>query len=131
VEHGHSTLLYCMQQIMKGDWEKVCWSLKIMKTKNVKLRKVIQPDLHVFEGLLEKDINKMTEAIKQLIKDHKKRNKHMGIAKEYILIPALTYTKFAWIEGFEIQIDHPFIPKEFLPYRPLKNYEDKYDFLKE
>lgn len=130
VAHGHSTLLYCIQQIIKGDWERVKWSIEIMKTKNVKLKKAILPDILFFEGLVEKDESKICGAIAQLLKDHKKRNKHMGITEEYISIPALTYTKLAWLKGFEIQIDHPLIPKEFLPYRPLEYYDDKYSFLK-
>jgi len=130
VEHGHSTLLYCIQQIMKYDWERVKWSIEIMKTKNLKMAKGIQSDLSFFEGILEKDENKMREAIMQLLKDHKKRNKHMGIAQDYISVPALTYTKLAWLQGIEIEINHPLVPKELLPIRPLDIYEDKYDFLR-
>ena len=55
----------------------------------------------------------------------------MGIAQEYISIPALGYAKLAWLKGMEIEIDHPLIPKELLPYRPLENYVDSYGFLKE
>lgn len=55
----------------------------------------------------------------------------MGIAAEYISTPALGYTKLAWLKGMEIEIDHPLIPKELLPCRPLEKYEDTYDFLKE
>lgn len=130
VEHGHSTLLYCIQQVMKENWERVEWSIEIMKTKNSKLRKAILPDILFFEALIEKNETRMFEAIMQLLKDHKKRNKHMGISQQYISIPALTYTKLAWLNGFEIEIDHPLIPKELLPFEPLRNYDEKYDFLK-
>jgi Immunity protein 49 len=129
VEHGHSTLLYCIQQIMKEDWEGVKWSIEIMKTKNAKLRKGILSDISFFEALVERDESKMLAAIKQLLKDHKKRNKHMGISQEYISIPALTYAKLAWLRGFKIQIEHPLVPKELLPYQPLDEYDNKYDFL--
>jgi len=130
VERGHSTPMYCIQQIMKSDWEQVKWSLEIMKTKNVKMAKAIQPDLRFFEGILEKDENKMRDAVIQLLKNHKKRNGQMGIAQDYISVPALTYAKLAWLQGIEIEIDHPLVPKELLPIRPLDNYDDKYDFLK-
>ncbi|MFC1225348.1 Imm49 family immunity protein [Pedobacter sp. BG31] len=129
VEHGYSTLLYCIQQIMKDNWEGVKRSIEIMNTKNAKLRKGILSDISFFEALLEKNESKMFECINQLLKDHKKRNKYLGISEQYISIPALTYTKLAWLKGFELQIDHPLIPKELLPYCPLEKYDDKYDFL--
>lgn len=129
VEQGYSTLLYCIQQIMKGDWERVKWSIEIMNTKNPKLQKGILSDILFFEGMIDKDESKMCLAIKQLLKDHKKRNRYMGISEQYVSIPALTYLKLAWLKGFEIQIDHPLIAKELLPYHPLDEYDGKYDFL--
>ena len=130
-EHGHSTLLYAMQQVIKEDWERLKWSLNIMATKDQKLNAVLLPDRFFFEGLLNKDEGKVNDALKRLLKDHKKRNKYMGIAQDYISIPALGYAKLAWLKEMEIEIDHPLIPKELLPYRPLENYVDSYSFLKE
>lgn len=69
-------------------------------------------------------------ALNQLLKDHKKRNKYMGISQQFISIPALGYAKLAWLKGIEVEIDHPLIPKELLPYKPLEHYDDKYDFLR-
>ena len=130
VEHGHSTIVYAFQQAIKGDWEQVKWSLEIMNTKNQKLNKGLLPDRMFLEGLCAKNQKKMEEALLLLLKDHKKRNKHMGIAQDYISIPTLGYAKLAWLKGIEVEVDHPLIPKESLPYRPLPKYEDKYDFLK-
>jgi hypothetical protein len=96
-----------------------------MKTKNAKLRKVILADISFFEALIEKYKSKMFDAILQLLKDHKNGNKRMGISQEYISITTLTYTKLAWLRGFEIQIDHPLIPKELLPLEPLESYDKK------
>ena len=131
VEHGHSTLIYAMQQVIKEDWERLQWSLNIMATKNQKLNAVLLPDRFFFEGLLNKDEGKVDDALKRLLKDHKKRNKYMGIAQDYISIPALGYAKLAWLKGMEVEINHPLVPTELLPYRPLQNYRDKYDFLSE
>jgi hypothetical protein len=130
VEHGHSTMLYAIQQVIKGDWEQLQWSLEIMAKKNQKLNKVLLPDRKFFEGMLNSDQQMVTDAIYLLLKDHKKRNRHMGIAQDYISIPALGYAKLAWLKGMEVEIDHPLIPRELLPVRPLPHYDDKYDFLK-
>ena len=131
VEHGHSTLMYAVQQSIKNDYDKVKWCLDIMSVKNQKLNKGLLPDGMFLEGLLKNDKGQMEESLYLLLKDHKKRNKHMGIAQDYISIPALGYAKLAWLKGMEVEIDHPLIPKELLPHQPLAHYDDKYEFLKE
>ncbi len=131
VKHGHSTLMFAVQQVIKEEWDKVQYCLDIMSIKNQTLNKVLLPDRKFLEGFLSKDKQKMEAALYLLLKDHKKRNKHMGIAQDYISIPALGYAKLAWLKGIEVDIDHPLVPKELLPYQPLEKYEDKYDFLKE
>ncbi|NCI48220.1 Imm49 family immunity protein, partial [Sediminibacterium soli] len=133
VERGHSTLTYAIQQVIKEDWEQLRWSLTIMSTKKQAFNKGLLPDRKFFEGMIARDRVMITEAILELLeaKTHKRRNKNAGIAQEYISTPALGYTKLAWLKGIEIEIDHPLIPKELLPYEPLDQYEDKYAFLKE
>ncbi|NCI45620.1 Imm49 family immunity protein [Sediminibacterium soli] len=133
VERGHSTLTYAIQQVIKEDWEKLRWCLDIMSAKKPATNKGILPDRKFFEGMIARDRVMITEAILELLeaKTHKRRNKNAGIAQEYISTPALGYTKLAWLKGIEIEIDHPLIPKELLPYNPLEKYEDKYAFLKE
>ncbi|RZK68372.1 MAG: hypothetical protein EOO92_23395 [Pedobacter sp.] len=131
VKHGHSTLMYAVQQVIKEDWDKVQYCLDIMAIKNQKLNKILLPDRMFLEGFLLKDKQKLEDALYMLLENHKKRNKHMGIAQEYISIPALGYAKLAWLKGIQVDIDNPLIPKELLPYRPLDKYEDKYEFLKE
>ncbi|NCI48224.1 immunity 49 family protein [Sediminibacterium soli] len=131
VERGRSTMMYAIQQLIKEDWEQLRWCLDIMAIKNQTINKVLLPDRKFLEGMIARDRTMITEAIHDLLKTHKKRNKHMGIAQDYISIPALGYTKLAWLKGMEIEIDHPLIPKELLPYKPLDKYEDKYAFLKE
>ncbi len=129
VEHGHSTLIYAIQQVIKKDWQKLKWALEIIATKNQALKKVLLPDRMFFEGLLEKDPNKITDAIQALLRVHNKRNKHMGIAQNYISTPALCYAKLAWLNGIEVGIKHKLLPGELLPLKPLDNYETNYTFL--
>lgn len=131
VEHGHSTLMYAVQQTIIEDWEKVQRCLDIMARKNQQINKVLLPDRMFLESFAKKDRQGMEDALRLLLKDHKKRNKYMITAQDYISIPALGYAKLAWLKDIEIEIDHPLIPKELLPYRPLTHYDDKYEFLKE
>jgi hypothetical protein len=38
--------------------------------------------------------------------------------------------KLCWFRGIPVEIDHPLIPMELMPVRPLEHYDDVYDFLK-
>lgn len=42
---------------------------------------------------------------------------------------AMEYAKLCWLKGIEVEIDHPLIPMELLPIKPLEHYDDVYDFL--
>ena len=42
----------------------------------------------------------------------------------------MIYAKIAWRSGYEVEVDLPCIPKEWLPVTPLDNYDEHYDFLK-
>ncbi|MCJ0743321.1 Imm49 family immunity protein [Pedobacter montanisoli] len=125
------SLVHAMQCIIKEDWpaleQDIATYERITSTQKGKIN---IPDLMYFKGMLQKDKGMIEEALLLQLKDHKKRNKYMGIAQDYISVPALGYAKLAWLKGIEVQVDHPLIPKELLPYRPLEKYEDKYDFLK-
>ncbi|RZK58443.1 MAG: hypothetical protein EOO91_08325 [Pedobacter sp.] len=126
------SLVHAVQNIIKEDWvsleNDIATYERITATQKGKINIA---DLMYFNGILKKDKSIVAEALFLLLKDHKKRNKHMGIAQDYISIPALGYAKLSWLKGIEVDIDHPLIPKELLPYQPLEKYEDKYDFLKE
>ncbi|ABC36681.1 MULTISPECIES: contact-dependent inhibition immunity protein BcpI [pseudomallei group] len=39
-------------------------------------------------------------------------------------------TKICWRRGLPIEIDHPLVPMELMPVKPLDRYDDVYDFLK-
>lgn len=131
VKSGHSTLIYCIQQVVLQNWEQVEWSIAIMESKNPKQRKIIQPDLRFFHSLLENNRSEMIQAINELLLNHKKRNKYLGVSEPYISIPALTYTKLAWLSGYDIEIEHKLVPKSLLAVSPLTKYDPKYKFLNE
>ena len=39
------------------------------------------------------------------------------------------FTKLAWMNGLEIEIDNPLVPMELMPVKPLDQYDYHYDFL--
>ncbi len=42
----------------------------------------------------------------------------------------LLFAKLAWQNGYEININSPYIPQEWLAVQPLEHYEDEFDFMK-
>jgi Immunity protein 49 len=42
---------------------------------------------------------------------------------------ACMQAKTCWFRGIEVQINHPLVPMELMPIKPLEHYEDIYDFL--
>ncbi|MCP4522980.1 MAG: immunity 49 family protein [Candidatus Gracilibacteria bacterium] len=125
-------LVPCIQAVIRDDWDFLASQITICRSKiaETKNGKWINSDLEVLEGIMEKDSEKIKNAIYVLAnKEHKKRNDE-SILNELISIPALGYAKLAWLKGIEVEIDHPLIPKELLPVQPNEEYWE-YDYMKE
>jgi len=122
----------CIQAVLREDWKHL-EELNSYTKVNIEKKsgwKKYQGDLMFFEAFLEKDSNKMKEAIELLIsKKWHKRRYDMPLFNELISLPALAYAKLAYIKGYELDIDNPLIPKELLPIEPNSEYWD-YDFMK-
>ena len=108
------SLVHAVQNIIKEDWaaleKDIATYERITSTQKGKIN---IPDLMYFKGMLNRDEANVKEAMRLLLKDHKKGNKHMGIAQDYISIAALGYAKLAWLKGIEVEINHPLIPKNY------------------
>lgn len=60
-----------------------------------------------------------------------KKGSEMGtpVTSNLLAAGAMEHAKLCWLKGIEVEIDHPLIPMELLPVRPLEHYDDVYDFL--
>lgn len=129
--------IYChtIQQFIKGNTKIIERNLQIIK--NVTLPEksqnpeLMQIDYEFYKALLEKNKSRCEKILDQLIspKIHKKRNDD-PLLSQFVSQPALGYAKLAWMNGIEVEVNSPLIPKELLPIKPLDNYEVMYDFLK-
>lgn len=90
------------------------------------------PDMLVFEGLINRDMERLETGMAQLLEKSmvRYRNKDSipGIG-EWLSHPAMWYAKLAWIKGMEIQIDHPMVPMALLPVSPLPEYKSPWSCL--
>jgi len=81
---------------------------------------------------VRRDIGGMTDALHKLVtpKMVKARNNDdSGDAADLISTAAVIYTRIAWFHGYELRVDSPYIPSEWLPMDPLQRYDDRYGFL--
>ncbi|MHA6911339.1 Imm49 family immunity protein [Ralstonia pseudosolanacearum] len=64
------------------------------------------------------------------------QNKHAcmksqnAIDEDFMSYPGTLETKLCWYRGIPVEIDHPLVPMDLMPIRPLADYDDVYDFLK-
>jgi len=83
-----------------------------------------------FEGILNKNNEKINNALLKLADTQSKRESVSSITKKLISLDTLALAKLAIIKGFEINILHDLVPIELLPIQPLKKYVG-YDFFDE
>lgn len=53
-----------------------------------------------------------------------------GYSEGLISSFGVIYAKIAWRHGYEVVVDTPYIPSEWLPVKPLAHYDAHYEFLK-
>lgn len=52
-----------------------------------------------------------------------------GLTHNFIVSYATLFAKLAWRNGYELDLDTPWIPKDWLPVKPLHTYEDPWPFM--
>lgn len=54
-----------------------------------------------------------------------------GITRDFIDSSATFFAKLAWYNGYEVEVENPWIPKDWLPIKPNDQYDDVWKFMKE
>ncbi|MDD1488916.1 hypothetical protein F9946_22980 [Burkholderia thailandensis] len=90
-------------------------------------RKAILDGEYFFSLLLSRDSGKLKDLIE-------KRRANIRCAwpefENFISYLGTLETKLCWRRGIPVEIDHPLVPMELMPIKPLDHYDDVYDFLK-
>lgn len=89
------------------------------------------PDNRFFLALAKGDVGAMESALAEMVtpKELKWRNEDQGYTGWFIVCEAVIYAKIAWRHGYEVAVDTPWIPAEWLPVKPLDAYHDPYPFM--
>jgi hypothetical protein len=54
-----------------------------------------------------------------------------GLTAYFVVMIATLFAKIAWRHGYELELDTPWIPKDWLPIQPNDHYEDPWPFMKD
>lgn len=127
--------VHMIQLAIRDEHEELLAKIAIAVQKaNKKIRETYSTGSDFFSLFLKRD--------KQTLEDHimQSANEWQGMIKRGVVTNsplsqdlmashAMVYAKLCWLKGIEVEIDHPLVPMELLPIKPLEHYDDVYDFL--
>ncbi|WP_321818774.1 MULTISPECIES: Imm49 family immunity protein [unclassified Paraburkholderia] len=120
--------VYMLQLVIRGEDKTVHAMIEtIAKHGRNPLRAECAEGRDFFSLLLKGD----KEGLEELIKKKHASIKGSGdVAEEFMSYRGTLETKLCWHRGICVEIEHPLVPMELMPIRPLAHYDDVYDFLK-
>ena len=119
---------------LRGDWEQLAARCRVFLGNVPTKQAAYQADHHFHLALANGDVDGMQSALAQLVEPKlmkRRRQEESGYSQDLICTFAIVYAKIAWRHGFQVNIDSPFVPKEWLPIAPLPKYEEAFAFMAE
>jgi hypothetical protein len=89
-------------------------------------------DHRFFLSLANKDQSGMESALLEMCMPRIRSNsfkRESGVTGSFITSHATLYAKLAWRNGFQVKVDSPWIPQDWLPVAPLDKYEAPWPFM--
>lgn len=120
--------VYMLQMAILGEDEVVSSMIeKIAAHGRNPLREECAAGRDFFSLLLKRD----KAALETLIQRKHAGTKGSGIiAEEFMSYLGTLEAKLCWYRDVPVEINHPLVPMDLMPIRPLSRYDDIYDFLK-
>ena len=131
----HDFWAYQAVLALRGEWDRLIERCEriIADPPDASSEQKYLADHHFYLALARSDIGTMQDVLKQLVTPkavHARSNDDSGYTADLISTAAVIYAKIAWRHGYQIKVDSPYIPAEWLPVEPLKQYDNHYSFLK-
>jgi hypothetical protein len=120
---------------LRGDWPRLkarCEHV-LSDPPGASAEQKYQIDHHFFLALARGDVGKMEDVLRQIVEPKAIRSRNddeSGYTADLISTYAVMYAKIAWRHGYQVKVDSPYIPAEWLPIEPLEYYDAHYDFLR-
>lgn len=125
---------YQLTLALRGDWQRLGDRSERWLASPPPSRKKISPDMQFFLSLAKGDEASMETSLAEIVSPRQRRwrsNWQSGYTSRLISEEAVVYAKLAWRHGYQVDVDTPYIPKEWLPVKPLDEYTDPYDFMRD
>lgn len=91
-------------------------------------------DQQFYLALAKGDVQGMESAVKELMTlrrmNYRKEWESTPFSQSLVASSALIYSKLALHHGYELDVESPNLPREWIPIEPLDHYEDEFDFMK-
>lgn len=118
--------VYMLQMAIRGEDQTVRAMIeKIAEHGRKSLRTECAEGRDFFSLLLKGD----KAGLEELIAKHASIKGSGDVAEEFMAYRGTLEAKLCWYRGIPVEIEHPLIPMELLPIRPLTHYDNVYDFL--
>jgi hypothetical protein len=117
---------------LRGDWELLADRCRAFLGDVPAKQAAYQVDSRFHLALANGDVDGMEAALAELVEPklmRRRRGEEGGYSQHFICTFAIVYAKIAWRHGFQVKVDSPWVPKEWLPIAPLPKYEDVFAFL--
>lgn len=127
--HGYQLIL-----ALNHEWELLRERCELILSTELKKDRKYLIDHRFYLALANGDKTEMENVLTELTspKISKIRNHEFAFTftEHFISTFTVIYTKLAWRNGYQLDIDTPWIPKEWLPIQPLDAYLEPWDFMK-
>ncbi|MCS6477391.1 contact-dependent inhibition immunity protein BcpI [Burkholderia thailandensis] len=120
--------VYMLQLAIRGDDDQISRMIEKIARNGKKPLRTECAEGRDFYSLLLKSDKTGLESLIQL--KHAPLNSTDPIDEDFFSYLGVLEAKLCWRRGIPVEIDHPLIPMELMPVKPLDHYDDVYDFLK-
>jgi hypothetical protein len=122
---------YQAKLALRGAWDELGERSERFLANVPKRMERFTPDNRFHLALARGDISGMESALAEMVtpRQIRWRNGHEGYTGWFIVVEAVIYAKIAWRHGFQVNIETPWIPAQWLPVSPLSRYDDPYAFM--
>ncbi|MDB5802957.1 MAG: hypothetical protein JWN73_279 [Betaproteobacteria bacterium] len=130
----HDFWAYQAPLALRGEWQRLIARCErvIGDPPTAGAQQKYLPDHHFYLALAQGNIEKMQEVLEQLVTPkavHGRSDDDSGFTEGLISTAAVIYAKIAWRHGYQVMVDSPYIPAEWLSLEPLSQYDNHYRFI--
>lgn len=122
---------YQAKLAFRGEWDKLGERSERFLAEVPTRMARFTPDNRFYLALARGEVSAMESALADMVTPQaiRWRNEHEGYTGWFIVAEAVIYAKIAWRHGFQVNVNTPWIPAEWLPVSPLPCYDDPYPFM--